>query len=287
MDRELIERLSGAHKALEPQLKTLQSATSALKQAIKAASEEPPDALAMQKILTKLQESNARLDDERIQAATAAFAEVTQTALDSLAFQFARDLKETFAQRGQELGGRPPTLTVDPLVLQIDIANRKAQWFYGKEALTRPITLSIPTIVQAYDQQRRAIAERTIDIPAFVAELHKAWTDLLEKRTQRTAGGRINLVEIYSQVVLNRQSARFWNAPSRSTFKDYDRALFVRDLVLAHRFPSLEVDGQTHHLRLGVATKNQADSTSRSIWLPQSALDGEYYASLTFQRDGE
>jgi hypothetical protein len=46
MDRELIERLSSAHKALEPQLKTLQSATSALKQAIKAASEEPPDALA-------------------------------------------------------------------------------------------------------------------------------------------------------------------------------------------------------------------------------------------------
>jgi hypothetical protein len=221
-----------------------------------------------------------------MQAATAAFTEVTQTALDALAFQFARDLKETFAQRGQELGGRPPTLTMDPLVLQIDIANRKAQWFYGKQALTRLIALSIPTIVQAYEQQRKAIAERTIDIPAFVAELHKAWTDLLEKRTQRTAGGRINLVEIYSQVVLNRQSARFWNAPSRSTFKDYDRALFVRDLVLAHRAPSLEVDGQTHHLRLGVATKNQADSASRSIWLPQSALDGEYYANLTFHAMG-
>jgi hypothetical protein len=63
----------------------------------------------------------------------------------------------------------------------------------------------------------------------------------------------------------------------------------LRDLLLAHGAPALEIDGQTHHLRLGVATKSQADSASRSIWLPQDALDGEYYASLTFERasDGE
>jgi hypothetical protein len=36
---------------------------------------------------------------------------------------------------------------------------------------------------------------------------------------------------------------------------------------------------------LGGATKSQADSAQRSIWLPVSALDGEYYADLTFQVD--
>jgi hypothetical protein len=181
--------------------------------------------------------------------------------------------------------GRPPTLAVDSLVLQIDIAARKAQWLYGKEALTRPIPLSIATIVQAYDQQRKALFERKVDIPAFVAELHKAWQELLAKRTTKPAGGRINLVEIYSQVILNRQSQRFWNAPSRSTFKDYARAHFVRDLVLAHEAPVLQVNGKAAHLRLGGATKNQAESASRSIWLPQSALDGDYYANLWFDED--
>jgi hypothetical protein len=141
--------------------------------------------------------------------------------------------------------------------------------------------------VQLYDQQRKTIVERTLDVPAFVAELHQAWTDLLAKRTQKPAGGRVNLVEIYSQVVLNRQSQRFWNAPSRSTFKDYERVLFVRDLTQAHTAPSIKIDGQTYHLRLGGATKSQADSASRSIWLPQNALDGEYYASLTFEQSGK
>jgi hypothetical protein len=284
MSKELVEQLSSAQKMLDPKLKALSSAASALKQAVKVAGEEIPDALAMQKVLAKLEQASALVDDETMQAATANFASETQTALDALAFQFARDLKEVFEQRGQPVGGRPPTLVVEPFVLQIDIANRKAQWFYGKEELTRPIPLSIATLVQAYDKQKKAIIERTIDLPAFVAELYRAWSDLLAKRIQRPAGGRVNLVELYSQVVLNRQSARFWNAPSRSTFKDYERVLFVRDLVLAHGAPATEIDGQSHHLRLGVATKSQADSASRSIWLPQNALDGEYYANLTFEQ---
>jgi hypothetical protein len=43
------------------------------------------------------------------------------------------------------------------------------------------------------------------------------------------------------------------------------------------------VDGQGRQLRLGTATKSQADNAGRSIWLPSSALDGEYYADLTFE----
>jgi hypothetical protein len=286
MSTELVEQLSSAQKTIEPQLKALSSAAGALKQAIKIAGEEHPDALAMQKALAKLQQANGLLDDESLHAATESFTSATETALDALAFRFARDLKETFEQRGQNVEGRPPTLVVDPLLLQIDIANRKAQWFYGKEELTRPIPLSIPTIVQAYDKLKRSIVERKLDVPAFVAELHKAWSDVLAKRNSR--GGRANLVEVYSQLVLNRQSPRFWNAPSRSAFKDYERHFFVADLMQAHNAPTVEVDGQTQQLRLGVATKSQADSASRSIWLPHSALDGEYYATLTFQNpDGE
>jgi hypothetical protein len=36
-------------------------------------------------------------------------------------------------------------------------------------------------------------------------------------------------------------------------------------------------------MRLGVATKSQAENPSRSIWLPSGPLDGEYYADVTFE----
>ena len=263
----------------------LHTATSVLKRAIALASDETLDAIAMHKLLARLEEAAAPLDDLSVRTAVAAFAAQTQHGLDALAFEFARDLKEVFEHRGQTVHGRPPTLVVNSLTLQIDMAARKAQWFYGKEALTKPIPLSLNAIVKAYDQQNKSIVQRSIDVPAFVAELYQAWQELLAKRQKAPAGRRINLVETYSQVTLNRQTPRFWNSPARSNFKDYERALFVRDLVLAHAAPTVTADGATLHLRLGVATKSQADNPARSIWLPQTALDGEYYSDLTFHEE--
>ena len=47
--------------------------------------------------------------------------------------------------------------------------------------------------------------------------------------------------------------------------------------------PSVMLDDKTYRLRLATATKSQADSATRSIWLPNGALDGEYVADLTFE----
>jgi hypothetical protein len=80
---------------------------------------------------------------------------------------------------------------------------------------------------------------------------------------------------VYSQLTLNRQNNRFWNAPSRSTFKDYERPLFVRDLAWCGR-------RATRQFQLGVATKSQTEQTNRSIWLPETAVDGQYYSDITF-----
>ncbi len=282
MNSALLSQLQTAQAALEPQYHALHSAMAALKRATALASEETLDAIAMYKHLGKLQEAAAALDDPALTSAVTAFAEQTQEGLNSLAFEFARDLKQVFQRRGQEVQGRPPTLVVDSLALQIDMGARKAQWFYGREALTKPLPLSLDALVKAYDQQQKAVIQRTIDTSAFVAEIYRAWQDQLAKRQKAPAGKRINIVEIYSQVTLNRQSARFWNSPARSTFKDYERAHFVRDLVLAQAAPTVEAEGKIQYLRLGVATKSQADNLMRSIWLPQSALDGEYYSDLTF-----
>ena len=283
VDAALVEQIQAAQNELDPRFSALRKATGALKQAAKLAAEEKPDALTMQKALAKLQQAAELLDDATLHSAVRTFADATQAALDSLAFAFAHDLRDAFAARGITVDGRPPTLVIGDLVLQIDIGARKATWFYGKEALTRPLPLTVSGLLKAYDQQRKEIIARDIDVPAFMAEVYKAWSDLMDERARR--GGRINIVEVYSKLTLNRQSARFWNSPARSTFKDYPRPLFVRDLVLARHAPVARVDGREHELRLGVATKSQADSAQRSVWLPISALDGEYYADLTFQAD--
>ena len=282
---EVLTQLQTAQQELEPQFKALQQVMGALKTANRLANEGKADALPMQKALTKLEAAAANVDSNALAAAVSSFAYVTQTALDNLAYEFARDLRDEFAARGETVEGRPPTLTVGMLTFKIDIAARKGQWLYGKEPLTRPIPLSLTGILKAYDQQVKRIVNRELDAGPFLQELFKAWQDCLSKRDRSPRGGRINVVELYSQLTLNRQSGRFWNAPSRSTFKDYERPLFVRDLSLLQQqgATALSVNGQTYPLRLGVATKSQAEQSSRSIWLPSTALDGEYYSDLTFE----
>ncbi len=282
--QETYSQLQAAQEALEPQFKALRAVMGALKSAQKLAGAESADALPMSKVLTKLESAAASVENAQLAAAVRAFAADTQAALDNLAFDFAKDLRDAFAERGETVKGRPPTLTVGLLTFKIDIAARKGQWLYGKEALTRPIPLSLTGIIKAYDKVVKRIVKRSIDDEAFLAELRAAWQDCIDKRKQRPSGGRINIVEIHSQVTLNRQGKRFWNAPSRRTFKDYERELFIRDLSLLRdsNTTTLTVDGTQQRLQLGIATKSQADQASRSMWIPTSALDGDYYGDITF-----
>ena len=285
MTDALSTQLDAAIQTIEPDFKALRQALAALKRASKLAAEEQMDAIAMQKALFKLQDADALVDREAMHKATDSFAAVTQKALDALAFDFARDLKTSLENRGLTVEGRPPTLVVGELVLSIDSAARKAQWFYGKEALTRPLPLSLHAVLKAYDQQYKAIVQREFDASAFMNDLYRAWSQLIAEKPRRPAGGRINIIAVYSKMVLNRQSKRFWNAPSRKTFKDYERPLFVRDMVLAHTAPTItDEKGRTWRLHLGVATKSQASNPQRSIWLPHTGPQGgDYYSDVVFE----
>lgn len=271
---DVLNQLLTAQAELEPQFKALRTTMSALKTAVRLANEETADALPMHKALTKLEAAAAEVENEPLATAVTSFAAATQTALDDLAFAFAKDLREEFAKRGETVNGRPPILTVGDLTFKIEMASRKGQWLYGKEPLTRPIPLSLSGILKAYDQQVKRIVNRQLD-NSFLADLQKAWQDCIDKRKSKPGGGRVNIIEVYSQFTLNRQSARFWNQPSRSTFKDYERDLFVRDLVL------VQEQGEPP-FRLGVATKSQAEQASRALWIPKTAVDGDYYSDITF-----
>ncbi|MEZ4613642.1 MAG: hypothetical protein R2838_25945 [Caldilineaceae bacterium] len=79
----------------------------------------------MQKALAKLQQAAELLDDATLHSAVRTFADATQAAR-LLGFAFAHDLRDAFAARDITVDGRPPTLVIGDLVLQIDIGARKA-----------------------------------------------------------------------------------------------------------------------------------------------------------------
>lgn len=283
MNSELIEKIQTAQAELEPQLKKLATIVGVLKAAGKLATVEKPEALTMYKVLDKLQQAAALLSNENLSQAVTAFADETAKALEALTFEFASDLRSTFEKRGESLTGRPPTLVVGVFVLQMDVPGRKAQWFYGKEALTHPIPLSVSGLINSYEQQRKLITGRSINPADFLAELYKACSELMTERNRR----RLNIIEVYAKVTLNRQNNRFWQAPSKATMTDYPRALFVRDMVLLREsgqtvFPA--GDNNQYQLRLSIATKSQADTPLRSLWLPNGPLDGDYYAEILFEK---
>ncbi|MCA9937705.1 MAG: hypothetical protein KC418_03615 [Anaerolineales bacterium] len=282
---QLQQALQAAQSELDPQFKTLRGIISALKTATRLANDEKADAIPMHKALMKLEAAAAGISNPTLDTAVATFAAATQTALDNLAYDFARDLREAFLARGETVDGRPPLLGIGPFTFKIDIAARKGQWFYGREPLTGMIPLSLKGIMQHYDRQMKRINERDLDAEAFLQELFKAWQTRANKRSRAPVGGRINIIELYAEFTMGRQNARFWNAPSRSTFKDYERELFVRDLVLLRQsgLTSLTVDDKTWEIRLGVATKSQAEQASRSMWLPAVGFDGEYYSDIIFE----
>jgi hypothetical protein len=271
---DLVQKLQAAQAELEPQFRALRGAIGALNAALRLASAPTTDAPAHAEGPDQTRNGGRRRGRQRAGPAVAAFAAATQSALDDLAFDFAKDLRAEFGRRGETVEGRPPALTVNLLTFKIDMAARKGQWLYGREPLTKPIPLSLVGIIKAYDRQVKRVVNRELE-KSFLFDLQKAWQDCLDKRKTRPSGGRVNIVEVYSQLTLNRQSARFWNAPSRSTFKDYERDLFVRDLALAL------AEGEAP-FRLGVASKNQAEQASRSIWLPDKAIEGQYYSDITF-----
>ncbi|MEZ4630660.1 MAG: hypothetical protein R2880_08130 [Deinococcales bacterium] len=280
---ELIEALSLVQQRFEPEFKGLKSLTAALAQAKKLASQDKLDASAMQKALVKFEQGAQPFEDEGLKEALNLFKAKTEELLEALAFDFAKDLKDSFQAKGIEIEGRPPSLVVGELLLEINMASRKALWFYGKEPLSRPLALSLSSISQAYEAARKLVLERKLTPPTFSQELFQVYNQELAKRSRRPTGGRLPILEIYSQMVLARQSSRFWNTPSRATFVDYPRVLFVRDLVLSqgHRQVSHEGSHQLWHLH--GATKSQAESASRSLWLPSSALEGAYYADISFE----
>ena len=100
-----------------------------------------------------------------------------------------------------------------------------------------------------------------------------------------THGARINIVDVYIEMVLLRQGRAFASEPSKRTFSDYGRAQFIYDFYEYSHRRRLRYDG--HVVKAHSATKSQTDSPTKSMWIVEgdTPYDGRYIADVEFVKE--
>lgn len=267
--------------SLRRETKLLTAQATALKDAVAALRAAPADVVKLGHALAALQAS--KLADAELAALLPQLEAELEAGQRSLGDTFGVALRGAFAERGIELGGRPPRFEIGRFELAADFVSRAATLSYGKNLVARRVPLSVEAVLKAYDREAKLIMGRSEDGARWMADLHAAW----ETVRRRKGGGevRANIVECYLELVLLRQPKLFRSAPSKQVFVDYSRAQFAYDFF---RFTATE---PVHHQGLRafglVATKSQTDGGERSIWIVEgdSPHDGRYIADVKFDND--
>lgn len=266
---------------LRRDVKLLTAQATALKDAAAALRAENVDVIKLGHALAALQ--SGKLPDPAVAALIPQLEAELAEGQRALGATFGLALRHALAERGVELGGRPPEFEIGPFALAADFVSRSAALSYGKTLVARRVPLSVEAVIRAYEREAKAISGRAEDGARWIEQLHSAWETV--RRRKGGAEPRANIVECYYELVLLRQPKSFRSAPSKHAFADYTRAQFAHDFFeFTARRP------QTHQgLRAFglVATKSQADSAERSIWIVEgdSPHAGRYIADVKFDRD--
>ncbi|HRE48533.1 MAG TPA: hypothetical protein PLD47_12480, partial [Aggregatilineales bacterium] len=203
----------------------------------------------------------------------------------ALGTMFGAALRDALAEKGLELGGRPPTMTIGRFEISVDFIKRKATLSYGKEVVAKGLPLSVDGLIKAYEREQKAIINRPEDGTTWIRHLYEAWNTVRGRR--EGADLRANIVECYFEMVLLRQAKTFRAVPSKHSFVDYTRAQFAYDLdrYLAHQPLAYKGFQAVIH----VAIKANTDNAERSVWVVSGNAphDGRYVGDLVFQKEGK
>jgi len=266
---------------LRREVKLLTAQTTALKDALAALRAESVDVVRLGHAVAALRAN--KLPDSDVAALLPQLAEELEQGQRALGDTFGLSLRHAFAERGVELGGRPPRFELGPFELVADFVSRAATLSYGKTLVAKRVPLSVEAVLKAYAREARAIMGRDEDGARWIEQLHGAWESV--RRRRGGAEARANIVECYYELVLLRQSKAFRSAPSKQLFADYSRAQFAHDFyAFTGRRPQLHQGLRAFGL---VATKSQADNPERSIWIIEGDTPhaGRYIADVKFDRD--
>jgi hypothetical protein len=167
--------------------------------------------------------------------------------------------------------------------LDANFARRFSVLRYGKDMVAPHVSITVEATIKAYQTAVKAIQGRSQDGASWIAQLHDAYQTVRRKRGIN--GSRVNIVDVYVEMVLLRQGRSFASEPSKRTFSDYSRAQFIYDFYEFTGRQRLAHQGQT--VKVHSATKSQTDSPAKSMWLVEgdSPYDGRYIADIEFTKE--
>lgn len=264
---------------LRRETKILAGLVAAIKETGVALRSEPVDVVRLDKALTALQGSS----EQKILDITPALREEMEVAQRVLGDEFGQKLRDALAGQGIGLGGRAPKFEIGRFELEANFAKRFLMLRYGKDLVAPHIPITVEAAVKAYQAAAKLVGGRNQDGGAWVTQLHDAYQ--IARRKRLTHGARVNIVDVYLELVLLRQNRAFAAEPSKRTFSDYSRAQFAYDFYEFSHRRRLAFDG--HVVKAHSATKSQTDSPTKSMWIVEgdSPYDGRYIADIEFVRD--
>lgn len=263
---------------LRRESKALANEVKAIRDAIAALQGDIVDLIKLDHAYQVLRESPLQRDDQA--ALLSELAQEVEQAQARLGDEFGAALRAELAGMGIQIGGRPPRFEIGRFEILADFVNRLASISYGKTVLVPRAKLSLDTLIKTYQAQVAAIEGRGEDGKQWIQQFYAAWENARRKANKNTS--RANIVDCYYELVLLRQKRAFTSTPSKRTFVDYDRAQFAYDFYeFAHR---QHLDHAGLHVAAHTATKSQADSPSRSMWIVEGngPHDGRYVSDIDF-----
>ncbi len=274
---------------LRREIKSLAALVAALKESSTALRAEPADVVRLDKALDVLQNSK----DEAALALVPDLQRELDLAQRALGDEFGQKLRAALSAQGVSIGGRPPKFEIGRFELEANFARRFSVLRYGKDMVAPHVPITVDATIQAYQNARKAVEGRNQDGGVWMAQLHDAYQTARRKRSSHSP--RINIVDVYLELVMLRQGRAFASEPSKRTFTDYSRAQFIYDFYEFTARRRLTVKGQTSDGQAGdgqvvkvhSATKSQTDSPAKSMWIVEgdSPYDGHYIADIEFVRE--
>lgn len=284
--QEAFARVRIKEEAIDPlmpdlrrEVKGLAALVAALKDCTTALRAEPVDVVRLDKALAALQASK--------EPGVAEVIPDLQSELDlaqrALGDEFGQKLRGALAEIGVSIGGRPPKFEIGRFELDANFAKRAAVLRYGKDIVAPHVSITVDATIKAYQAAVKALQGRKVDGAEWMAQLYDAYQNVRRKRG--IDGDRVNIVDVYVELVILRQGRAFGVEPSKRTFSDYSRAQFIYDFYeftsrqrLAHR-------GQV--ARVYASTKSQTDSPAKSMWIVEgdSPYDGHFYSDMQFSKE--
>jgi len=267
---------------LRREIKTLAGLISALKEGATALRSAPVDVVRLDKAQTHLQSVKEQpvidlLPELKLEL------DLAQRALGD---EFGQKLRTALAEQGIAIGGRAPKFVLGRFELEANFAKRFAVLRYGKDIVVPHVPITVDATLKTYQSAAKLVTGRAQDGAAWMAQFFDAYQIARRKRERPAVDeGRVNIMDVYLELVLLRQGRAFASEPSKRTFTDYTRAQFNFDVYEFTDRRRVVHNGQV--VEVHVATKSQTDNPAKSMWIVEGdgPYDGRFIGDVKFIKE--